>query len=59
MAENLDLRCVLVTAPWVLGSKHVSNPEQRRLRTEAVVYKAVKVAVLGQSILHDYITPLL
>ena len=27
MAENLDLRCVLVPAPWVLGPKHVSNPE--------------------------------
>ena len=27
MAQNLDLRCVLVTAPWVLGPKHVSNPE--------------------------------
>ena len=27
MAENLDLRCVLVSAPWVLGPKHVSNPE--------------------------------
>ena len=27
MAQNLDLRCVLVSAPWVLGPKHVSNPE--------------------------------
>ena len=27
MAQNLDLRCVLVPAPWVLGPKHVSNPE--------------------------------
>ena len=27
MARNLDLRCVLVSAPWVLGPKHVSNPE--------------------------------
>ena len=31
MAQNLDLRCVLVPAPWVLGRllglKHVSNPE--------------------------------
>ena len=27
MAQNLDLRCVLVRAPWVLGPKHVSNPE--------------------------------
>ena len=27
MARNLDLRCVLVPAPWVLGPKHVSNPE--------------------------------
>ena len=26
MAQNLDLRCVLVPAPWVLGPKHVSNP---------------------------------
>ena len=25
--QNLDLRCVLVPAPWVLGPKHVSNPE--------------------------------
>ena len=25
--QNLDLRCVLVSAPWVLGTKHVSNPE--------------------------------
>ena len=24
MAQNLDLRCVLVPAPWVLGPKHVS-----------------------------------
>ena len=24
MAQNLDLRCVLVSAPWVLGPKHVS-----------------------------------
>ena len=27
MAQNLDLRCVLVPAPWMLGPKHVSNPE--------------------------------
>ena len=27
IAQNLDLRCVLVPAPWVLGPKHVSNPE--------------------------------
>ena len=27
MAQNMDLRCVLVTKPWVLGPKHVSNPE--------------------------------
>ena len=27
MAQNLDLRCVLVPAPWVLWPKHVSNPE--------------------------------
>ena len=27
MAQNLDLRCVLVPAPWVLGPKHLSNPE--------------------------------
>ena len=27
MAQNLDLRCFLVPAPWVLGPKHVSNPE--------------------------------
>ena len=26
MAQNLDLRFVLVQAPWVLA-KHVSNPE--------------------------------
>ena len=25
--QNLDVRCVLVPAPWVLGPKHVSNPE--------------------------------
>ena len=25
--QNLDLRCVLVPAPWVLWPKHVSNPE--------------------------------
>ena len=27
MAQNLDLRCVLVPAPWVLGPKHFWNPE--------------------------------
>ena len=30
MAQNLDLRCVLISDPgtsWVLGPKHVSNPE--------------------------------
>ena len=27
MAQNLDLRCVSVPAPWVLAPKHVSNPE--------------------------------
>ena len=27
MAQHLDLRCVLVPPPWVLGPKHVSNPE--------------------------------
>ena len=27
MAQNLDLRYVLVPAPWVLGPKHVLNPE--------------------------------
>ena len=27
MAQNLGLRCVLVPAHWVLGPKHVSNPE--------------------------------
>ena len=27
MAQNPDLRCFLVPAPWVLGPKHVSNPE--------------------------------
>ena len=27
MAKNLDLRCVLASAPWVLRPKHVSNPE--------------------------------
>ena len=32
MAQNLDLRCVLVSAPWVLGPKHVSNLEKRSLR---------------------------
>ena len=31
MAQNLDLRCVLVPAPKVLGPKHVSNPEYRSL----------------------------
>ena len=32
MAQNLDLRCVLVPAPWVLGPHHVSNSEYRSLR---------------------------
>ena len=27
MAQHLDLGCVLVLAPWVLGAKHVSNPD--------------------------------
>ena len=27
MTQNLDLRCVLVQARWVLGPKQVSNPE--------------------------------
>ena len=27
MAQNLDLRYVLAPAPWVVGPKHVSNPE--------------------------------
>ena len=27
IAQNLDLRCVSAPAPWVLGPKHVSNPE--------------------------------
>ena len=27
MAQHLDLRCVIVAAPWVLGPKYVSNPE--------------------------------
>ena len=32
MAQNLDLRCVWVPAPWVLGTKHASNPEHSSLR---------------------------
>ena len=32
MAQNLDLRCGLAPAPWMLGPKHVSNPE-KKMRT--------------------------
>ena len=38
---NLDLRCVLLPAPWVLGAKHVSNPEEEFKKKNQCVFKGL------------------
>ena len=30
LGQQLDLRCVLAPTPWLLGPKHVSNPEYKK-----------------------------
>ena len=39
MAQSLDLRCVLVPAPKVLGPKHVSNPRIKKITPHPTLYK--------------------